>query len=64
MKVTKAIAFDFEVELDRVVRRAERLRDALAGTADINEVHVVAHKVRAHDRAAHVRYVITRRRAK
>ncbi len=62
MKVTRSIAFDFELELDRVLARAARLKAAVAGTADVTEVRVKAHKVKAHERAAHTRYVITPRK--
>lgn len=57
-KVRKNIVFDFEVELDTVLRRAARLRAAIEGNAEITEVKVKAHPVRAHTRAAHTRYVI------
>lgn len=60
-KVRQSIVFDFEVELAAVRRRAARLQAAVDGTADITEVKVKEHNVRAHKRAAHTRYVITLR---
>ena len=61
-KVRQAFAFDFEVELARVLRRAELLRAALRGDALIEEVRVRETKVRAHTRREHVRYVLRRRK--
>lgn len=52
----------FEQELARVVRRAQRLRAALAHEADVVRVEVPACKVRAHTRGAHQRLVIKLRR--
>ena len=60
-KVRQTIVFDFETELSAVLRRAARLRSAISGDADITEVKVKEHNVRAHKRAAHTRYVITLR---
>lgn len=60
-KVRQSIVFDFETELAAVRRRATRLQAAVDGTADITEVKVKEHSVRAHKRAAHTRYVITLR---
>lgn len=60
-KVRQTISFDFEMELAAVRRRAARLQAAINGDADITEVKVKEHNVRAHKRAAHTRYVITLR---
>jgi len=57
--VNKTIKFNFEVELDRVLRRVARLKAAVNDEADITEVKVKECKVRAHKRVAHSRYVIT-----
>lgn len=54
--------YDFEDELARIVRRAQRLRAAIAGEATITRVQVREVKVRAHTRRAHVRLVITARK--
>lgn len=63
MSVVKVkLRFNFEDELRRALARAERLRAAQEGRADVTEVRVRAHKVKAHDRAAHVRYAIRVRR--
>lgn len=51
--------YDFEAELARVVRRANRLRAAIAGEATITRVEVKRTEVRKHWRKAHVRLVIT-----
>lgn len=61
-KVKQRLSFDFESELARVLRRAERLKAAVSGSADVIEVHVREHNVRAHKRGAHTRYVITLRK--
>ncbi len=58
-KIRQTIKFDFETELDRVLRRVNRLKAAIAGDAQVTEVKVKEHNVRAHKRAAHTRYVIT-----
>ncbi len=54
----------FEEELERVLRRATKLRAAIAGTADISYVRVRACKVAAHSRGAYTRTVITPRDGK
>jgi hypothetical protein len=54
-----AIRFDFETELATVRRRVQRLQAAIDGSAQVTEVEVKEHSVRAHKRAAHTRYVIT-----
>lgn len=51
----------FEDELERIVRRAQRLRAALEGSADLREIKVAACKVAEHERGAHTRYVVVRR---
>lgn len=48
----------FEDELARIVRRATRLRAAIAGSADVRRVKVAECKVAAHTRGAHTRVVI------
>jgi len=58
-KVRRQINFDFETELAAVLRRAERLKAAVAGTATITPVDVKKCMVKAHSRVAHTRYVIT-----
>jgi hypothetical protein len=52
----------FEEELARIVRRANRLRAALAGDADIVKVEVKKCTVPQHDRVAHTRLVIQKRK--
>ncbi len=54
-------AREFEEELARIVRRANRLRAAIAGSADVRQVSVKSCKVAAHTRGAHTRTVITLR---
>ena len=54
----------FEDELARVVRRAMRLRAAIAGSADITRVRVAECEVAAHTRGAHTRLVIRLRKDK
>lgn len=54
----------FEDELKRIVRRAMRLRAAIADSADIRRVRVDACRVAAHTRGAHTRLVITVRKDK
>lgn len=54
--------YDFEEELQRVVRRANRLRAAMSGDATVTEVPVKSVRVRAHTRRAHTRLVITTRK--
>lgn len=52
----------FEEELARILRRAARLKAALAGSADIERVQVQACKVAAHTRGAHTRVIIRMRK--
>ena len=63
-KVRQNLTFDFQTQLDYVLRRAARLKAAISGDAQITEVKVKEHNVRAHKRAAHTRYVITLGKAK
>jgi len=53
---------EFEEQLQSVLRRAARLRAAIEGSADITYVQVAKTHVRAHDRRAHRRAVITLRK--
>jgi hypothetical protein len=55
---------DFEKELQRILRRASRLRAALAGSADVVRVKVKACTVPEHRRGAHERVVIRMRKNK
>jgi hypothetical protein len=54
----------FEDELARIVRRANRLRAAMDGSADIVATPVNRCVVAKHERAAHTRYIIKRRKSK
>jgi hypothetical protein len=56
--VKQQINFDFEEELERVLRRAEKLKAAIKGSASIQRVDVKAHNVRAHSVRAHTRLLI------
>jgi hypothetical protein len=61
-EVKQKISFNFEDELSRVLRRAERLRAAIKGSASVTTVQVKAHKVREHNVRAHARVIITMRK--
>lgn len=52
----------FEDELKRVLRRAQRLRAAIAHEADIERVKVKSCRVVSHTRGAHTRLVIRLRK--
>lgn len=54
----------FEDELARIVRRANRLRAALEGSADVKRVPVGRAQVPAHTREPHYRYIVVRRKRK
>lgn len=63
MALTKQkVEFDFEEELSRTLRRAERLRAAMKGSADVRYVDVKESRwIERHKRSAHKRMIITLR---
>lgn len=54
----------FEEDLARIVRRANRLRAAIDGSADVVVVQVRQCEVAKHTRGAHTRTVIKLRKGK
>lgn len=52
----------FEEELARIVRRVNRLKSALEGSADIEFIEVGECQVKAHLRSRHKRAIIRKRK--
>ncbi len=55
-------AKDFELELEKIVRRANKLRAYLAGDATVKKVWRRAHKVRSYSVRGHFALVINTRK--
>ena len=54
----------FEQDLARIIRRANRIKAAMDGSADVYQVTVKPTRVRAHTRGEHTRVIIKMKKKK